>query len=89
VELVTIALFVTMPDLAPGATRTRNVNAATLGDGNVAAVQVTVPFVPTAGVVQVKPPGGPMNSNSRSAGSTSVSTTSVAALGPVFWIDSV
>ena len=88
-ELVTVAVFVTTPALAAGATRTRNVNAAVRDAGNVAALQVTVPFVPAAGVVQVKPASGAMDSKSRSAGSTSVTTTFVAAAGPLFWMEIV
>jgi len=83
---VNVAVFVTTPGLEPGATRTLNTKVAASDAGSVATVQVTVPFVPTAGAVQVDPNELPMYSNSSSAGSTSVITTFVAASGPTFRI---
>jgi hypothetical protein len=60
------------------------VNVAVAPFASVAAVQVMVPFVPTAGVVQSKPAGSVIETNSSSAGRTSSTSTSSAASGPSF-----
>ena len=47
-------------------------------------VQLTVPAVPTAGVVQLKPAGALIDWKRSDAGSVSVIVTDVAASGPWF-----
>ena len=51
---VTVAVFVTLPDTASGATVTWSVNVAVAPGIIWDALQVIVPFVDTSGVVQKK-----------------------------------
>jgi hypothetical protein len=87
VVVAIVARFVST-DAAPadGATRATIVKDAAEPAANVAIVQVTVPFAPTAGVVQLNV--GPlfcvMETKVVFAGSSSASETFEASLGPPF-----
>ena len=50
----------------------------------VAVVQVIVPVIPTAGVMQFHPAGAVIDVNVRSAGNMSFIETDCASLGPLF-----
>ena len=73
----------TVPLAVDGATFTTSVNAA-LPVAKLAFVQLTVPPAPTAGVVQLQPPGDESETNVVPAGSVSESDAFAALLGPAF-----
>jgi long-subunit acyl-CoA synthetase (AMP-forming) len=62
---------------------TVSVNVALAAFASVAMVQVIVPVPPTAGVVQLQPPGDESDVNVVFAGSVSVSETLCATFGPL------
>ena len=62
---------------------TVSVNEPVAAFASVAIVQVTVPVPPTAGVVQLQPPGDESDVNVVFAGSVSVSETLCATVGPL------
>src|ERR1700754_2079836 len=74
-------LEITVEDGVAGSTVTSMTIMPLAPGASTAAVQDTVPLVPAAGVVQVKP-GAETETNRVSAGSTSVIVTPVATLGP-------
>jgi hypothetical protein len=80
-ELTVAGLLITVPAAVPAFTFNATVNvpepAAKLG-----LVQVMVPVLPTAGVVQDHPAAGVIEANVVFAGVVSVSATAVAVLGP-------
>src|SRR5687768_18070377 len=82
----TVAVLTIGPGAADGSTLTSRPKIALAPLAIEPPVQVTVPFVPTAGVVQVKPAGEVMETNRSCAGSTSVITGVVAVFGPLFAI---
>jgi hypothetical protein len=82
VSLLAVAVLETVPE--PDATSVSSVNVAVAPLASVAALQVIVPVVRNAGVVQVKPAGAVMERKSSDAGSGSVMTGFVAASGPLF-----
>jgi len=81
--LIVAVLDSTVPPCVPGSTWALRVKLAfpTEKDG---LAQLTVPFEPTGGVVQVQPPGAAMDWKSRPAGNGSLSTALTAAVGPPF-----
>jgi hypothetical protein len=83
VPLVTVAVFVIVPDVLAETWTTREI-VADAPEASVAAVQLTVPAAPTAGVVHVN--AGPAiwvdETKVVPAGSRSESVTVAAALGP-------
>lgn len=74
-------LLITLPAVTAASTCTTSVNAA-LPMANVAFVQETVPLLPSAGVVQLQPPGAASETNVVPLGKVSVKVAVVAALGP-------
>src|SRR6185503_13275095 len=78
---VTVAVFA-IGAVAVGATFTVSVNVNVAPAATVGAVQVTVPFVPAGGVVQLKLPGASISAKVVFAGRMSVNVTLVASLGP-------
>jgi hypothetical protein len=81
-ELLIVAMFeITVAEATAGSTVTTMVIVPLAPGATVAAVQVTVPFAPTAGVVQLKP-GAVTEANVVEAGSASVIVTAFAWLGP-------
>src|SRR4051794_28798009 len=82
VALDTPALLLMLP-VVPGAAGGASVNVAVPPFASEAAVQETVPVVPTGGVVQLKP-GAVIDWKSSDDGSVSVKMTFAAALGPPF-----
>lgn len=81
---VTVAVFVrTVPEARPGSTATSSVKIPepTARD---AIEQLIVPPAPTAGVVQLQPPGADSEVNAVPAGRVSLHVTSVAGSGPAF-----
>ena len=83
VSLVALALLLMGP-VAFAVSCTTSVKTAVVPLAIEAVVQVTVPFAPTAGVVQLKPAGTLIDWKSSPAGSVSVTTTFAAASGPLF-----
>ena len=81
---VTVAVSLMLAAVAPGSTVTTSVNTddptARLG-----IVQFTVPVAPTAGVVQLQPPGEVSEVKVVSVGTGLLSDTVAAALGPALF----
>src|SRR5437867_3991187 len=83
-ELTIAVLVMTVPGVVVGLTRTTRVKVASGPTVNAGVVHVTVPVVPTGGVVHVQSEGAESVWNVvSSSGSGSVSTTAVATLGPL------
>jgi hypothetical protein len=84
VLLLTVAVLETVVEVPTFAT---SVNVYGPPTGSDPALHVTVPFVPTAGCVQLNPDpaGGVMDWNVVPAGRTSVTTTFVAVEGPALF----
>jgi hypothetical protein len=78
----TVAVFdTTVPFATPGPTATTSVNTAEL-TAKDAFEQLTVPPAPTAGVVQLQPPGEDRETNVVPAGSVSLIVALAAVPGP-------
>ena len=71
-----------VPCVAPGTIWTTKVKTALFVNGRLAFVQLTVPFVPTVGVVHIQPPGEDIETKVTCGGRGSVNVALVAALGP-------
>src|SRR5215212_9243818 len=82
-EETVAVLVMTVEGTAAGLTFTTSVKTA-LPIVNVAAVQVTVPPLPTAGVEQVHPAGEARETKDVPAGRVSTTCTDVALPGPAF-----
>jgi hypothetical protein len=79
------AVFVMVVGLGvPGSVRTITLTVSLAFFARLAMVQLTVPFVPTGGVVHVKPPEVGSNSNTVNPGSGSLMATLWAVSGPLF-----
>jgi hypothetical protein len=84
IVLETEALFVIVePAVAPASTRTLRVAAESWPEGREARVQETLPVPPTAGVVQLQPPGVETERKVVLVGTASVSVTTSAVAGPL------
>src|SRR4051812_1608774 len=83
VVLVTPAPLLIVP-VAPGAAVVTMVNVPVPPEANDDAVQVIVPVVPAAGVVQFHPGGGVIDWKRSDDGRVSVKTTFDAPSGPPF-----
>lgn len=80
----TVAVFEsTVPAATDGSTATTKVNAAGPG-ANDAFEHDTVPLAPTAGVVQLQPPGDANDTKVVPAGKVSLNEAAAALLGPAF-----
>jgi len=83
----TVAVFVTVdPPPAAGSERTTSVKVADSPGCRLGTVQFTIPFAPTAGVVQVavRPEPWAMLLKLRPAGSVSLMATLLACASPLF-----
>src|SRR4029453_7396092 len=79
----TVAVFVmTVPLTTPAFTLPTSVTVATADAATLGFMQLTVPVLPTTGVVQVHPAAAASETNVVLAGMTSVSVAEVAASGP-------
>lgn len=81
---ITAVLLMVLPDAADDAARTTSVNVADVPFTRAAAVHVTVPVAPAAGVVQVKPVPIVIDTNVVPVGRASVNVTAAASDGPLF-----
>src|SRR5690348_4448279 len=76
-----VAVFeIVVPDATVGLTVTTSVNEPLAPEASDGFVQVTVPLPPTAGVVQLQPPGVVIDVNVVPAGRRSVTDTFGAGL---------
>lgn len=75
-------LLITVPTVTPAPTCTTRLKTA-LPDANEAFEQETVPPAPTAGVVQLQPPGNESDTKVVPADRVSDSATVAALLGPM------
>ena len=83
VALLTVAEFEIVP-VALGMTLTPIMNVAVTPDAIDGVEQLTGPFAPTAGVVQLNPAAGVIDANRVFGGSASVKPAFTAAFGPLF-----
>jgi hypothetical protein len=79
---LTLTVLLTEP-VAEGATVTATVKTAVTPEGMLAIEHDTVPVAPTAGVVQLQPPGAVSELKVMTGGKTSLSVTLGAASGPL------
>ena len=84
VDVAVAVLESTVPDVTEASTLTTSVNDA-LPIARLAMLHETVPFEPTAGVVQVQPPGAERETNVVPAGNVSDIATAAALLGPALF----
>src|SRR5438105_1661585 len=84
VEVTVVESVTTMPFVVAQLTVTTSVNLAEVPLGSKAAVQLTCPTVPMAGVVQVHPAGTVSELKDVLGGMASDNNRPAASLGPLF-----
>src|SRR5687767_12111423 len=77
-------LVITVPGGVSGSMLTTSVKTSSAPTGTLGLVQVTVPLVPTAGVLQVQPAGEASETKVVPPGNGSLNVASNEASGPLF-----